>query len=337
MAEETIVFAQGIELPPDILEQGRQLKPQGFTLRMLPPDASAAAIAAAIREAEYLTGFPRFLPDEAYMEAKRLKLLQVLSAGYDFVNIAGARKARIPICSNGGANSVAVAEHAIMLILAVYRKLVTFHQNVADGRWHHGIPRTVGVFELEGKTVGLVGLGNIGRQVARRVQAFDAQVIYYDAVRPSPQEEAQLGVQYAPLDTLLATADIVSLHVPLNESTRHMIDAQALGRMKPTGIVINTCRGEVIEEHALIEALQQGRILGAGLDTQAKEPPDPENPLLRLPNVTLTPHSAGPTVDSFRKRFQNGYANIARVARGQPPLWVIPEMRDLFPAATATD
>jgi phosphoglycerate dehydrogenase-like enzyme len=337
MAEQTIVFAQGIEMPPDILAQVQQMKPAGFTLQMLPPSASAAEIAAAIREAEYLLGFPRFLPDEAYTDAKRLKLLQVLSAGYDYLNIAGARKARIPICANGGANSVAVAEHAIMLMLAVYRKLVRFHQNVVGGRWHQSIPRTVDIFELEGKTVGLVGLGNIGQQVARRVQAFDAQVIYYDTFRRSPQEEEKLGVQYAPLDTLLATADIVSLHVPLNESTRHMIDAQAIGCMKSTAIVINTCRGEVVDERALIEALQQRRILAAGLDTQAKEPPDPNNPLLTLPNVTLTPHSAGPTVDSFRKRFQNGYANIERVARGQAPKWVIPEMRDLFPTATAND
>jgi phosphoglycerate dehydrogenase-like enzyme len=337
MAEQTIVFAQGIEMPPDILAQVQQMKPAGFTLRMLPPNASAAEIAAAIRDAEYLLGFPRFLPDEAYTEAKRLKLVQVLSAGYDYINIVGARKARIPICSNGGANSVAVAEHAVMLMLAVYRKLVTFHQNVAHGQWHQGIPRTVNIFELEGKTVGLVGFGNIGRQVARRVKAFDATVIYYDAFRLSPQEEGELGVQYVPLDTLLPTADIVSLHVPLNESTHHMIDAQALGRMQPTTILINTCRGEVVDEHALTEALQQGRILGAGLDTQAKEPPNPNNPLLTLPNVTLTPHSAGPTVDSYRKRFHNGYANIERVARGQPPLWVIPEIRDLFPVTTATD
>jgi phosphoglycerate dehydrogenase-like enzyme len=334
MSEQTIVFAQGIEMPPDILAQVQQMKPAGFILHMLPPSASAAEIAAAIREAEYLTGFPRSLPDEAYTEAKRLKLLQVLSAGYDYVNIAGARKARIPICSNGGANSVAVAEHAIMLMLAVYRKLVMFHQNVTAGRWHHGIPRTVDIYEVEGKTVGLVGLGNIGRQVARRIKAFDTQVIYYDTFRLSPQEEEKLGVQYVPLDTLLATADVISLHVPLNESTRHLIDAQALGRMKPTAIVINTCRGEVVDEQALIDALQNGRILAAGLDTQAKEPPDPTNPLLRLPNVTLTPHSAGPTVDSYRKRFHNGYANIERVARGQPPLWIIPEMRDLFPDAT---
>ncbi len=337
MAEQTIVFAQGIEMPPDILDQAQHMKPPGFRLHMLPPSTSATEIATAIREAEYLLGFPRFLPDDAYTNATRLKLLQVLSAGYDYVNIAGARKARIPICANGGANSVAVAEHALMLILAVYRKLVTFHQNVASGRWHQSIPRTVDIYELEGKTVGLVGLGNIGRQVARRVQAFDAQVIYYDTVRLSPQEEEKLGVQYAPLDTLLATADIVSLHVPLNESTRHLLDAHALGRMKPTAMVINTCRGEVIDEQALIEALQHGRILAAGLDTQAKEPPDPNNPLLTLPNVTLTPHSAGPTVDSYRKRFHNGYANIERVARGQPPWWVIPEMQDLFPAATAVD
>ncbi len=330
MAEETIVFAQGIELPPDILEQGQRMKPAGFTLHMLPPNASAADIADAIKDAEYLTGFPRFLPNEAYANAKRLKLLQVLSAGYDFVNIEGARKARIPICSNGGANSVAVAEHAVLLMLAVYRKLVAFHQNVAGGRWHQGIPRTVNIFELEGKTVGLVGLGNIGRQVARRVQAFDARVIYYDIFRLDPQEEQRLGVQYVSFDTLLESADIVSLHVPLNESTRHLLDARALSRMKPTSMVINTCRGEVIEEQALIAALQQGRFLGAGLDTQAKEPADPQNPLLKLPNVTLTPHSAGPTVDSFYKRFHNGYANIERVARGQAPLWIIPEMRDLF-------
>src|SRR5262245_16136194 len=182
MAEERIVFAQGIEMPPGILEQVRQMKPAGFTLQMLPHTATAAEIAIAMREAEYLLGFPRFLPDEAYTDAKRLKLFQVLSAGYDYVNIEGARKARIPICSNGGANSVAVAENAVMLMLAVYRKLMAFHQNVAGGKWHQGIPRTVDIYELEGKTVGLVGLGNIGRQVARRVQAFDARVIYYDTL-----------------------------------------------------------------------------------------------------------------------------------------------------------
>jgi phosphoglycerate dehydrogenase-like enzyme len=331
MAQETIVLAHGMDLPADIQALAQTMKPAGFTLHVLPPGAQADEVAMAMREAEYLMGFLRFLPETAFTEAKRLKLIQVLSAGYDQFNIAGAREARIPVCSNGGANSVAVAEHTIMLILAVYRKLAAFHQNVAAGRWHQGIPRTVDVYELEGKTVGLVGLGNIGQQVARRLLAFDATVIYYDAFRRSPEEETRLGVRYMPFETLLETADVVSLHVPLNDHTRNMIDARALARMKPKAILINTCRGEVVQEEALIAALRQGQILAAGLDTQAKEPADPANPLLTLPNVTLTPHSAGPTVDSFRKRFHNGYANIQRVASGQSPLWVIPEMRDLFP------
>ena len=282
MAQETIVFTAGGELPPDILALAEQMKPAGFALQTLPGSASTAEIAAAMRDAEYLTGFVRFLPDEAYTQATRLKLVQVLSAGYDRVNIEGARKARVPICSNGGANSVAVAEHTLMLILAVYKKLTTFHQNVAAGRWHQGIPRTVDVYELEGKTVGLVGLGNIGQQVARRLQAFDARVIYYDPFRRSPEEEARLGVQYVPLHTLYETADVVSLHVPLNDQTRHMVDAEALGRMKPKAILINTCRGEVVDEQALhrspAERTHSGRwprYAGAGAGRSDQPAPDP--------------------------------------------------------------
>jgi phosphoglycerate dehydrogenase-like enzyme len=331
MPPETIVFAQGIEMPPHIQSLAGSMKPAGFALRALPPAAKADEIAAAIRDAEYLVGFLRFLPDEAYLDAPRLKLVQVLSAGYDAVNIAGARKAGIPICQNGGANSVAVSEHAVLLILAVYRKLAAFHQNVAAGRWHAGIPRIVDVLELEGKTVGIVGLGNIGEKTARRLRAFDCDLVYYDIARRGAAEEAALGVRFLPFESLLETSDVVTLHVPLNDETRHMIDARALGRMKPRAVLINTCRGEVVDEAALTQALRTGRILGAGLDTFAKEPTDPANPLLALPNVTLTPHSAGPTEESFAKRFRNGYANVERVAAGQRPLWIIPEMRDLFP------
>ncbi len=316
-------------MPPDIQALAQSLKPEGLTLQHLPPGTSVEEIGAAIEDAEYLLGFLRFIPDEALAKASRLKMMQVLSAGYDAVNIAGARAARIPICTNGGANSV--AEHAIMLMLAVYRKLVTYHANVSGGRWNQGIPRTVDIYEMEGKTVGIVGLGNIGQQVAKRLKAFDCNLIYYDAFRRSPQEEAQFGTAYVPLETLLETSDIVSLHVPLNDDTRGMINANALERMKPKAILITTCRGPVVNETDLIEALRDGTILAAGLDTQEQEPADPSNPLLDLPNVTLTPHSAGPTVDSFYKRFSNGYANIARVAAGGAPMWVIPEMHDLFP------
>ena len=198
------------------------------------------------------------------------------------------------------------------------------------GRWHNGIQRAVDIYEIEGKTVGLIGFGNIGEQVARRLRGFNARVIYYDSVRRDSREETALGVEYAPLKPLLGTADIVSLHTALNDSTRGMIGREALARIKPKAILINTCRGDVVDEDALIEALKEGRLLGAGLDTLRKEPTDPANPILSLPNVVLTPHSAGPTVDSFRKRFQNGYANIQRVANGERPSWIIPEMRDLY-------
>ncbi|HEX4210708.1 MAG TPA: 2-hydroxyacid dehydrogenase [Candidatus Binataceae bacterium] len=330
MAQENILFVQGIELPSEVLELSHTMAPKDFALRTVPPHARSAAIAEAMREADYMVGFIFHLPDEAYLNAPRLKLIQVLSAGYDMVNIEGARKIRVPICSNGGANSVAVAEHAIMLMLAVYRKLIAFHQNVTAGRWHSGIPRATGIFEIDGKTVGLIGFGNIGEQVARRLKGFNARIIYYDSARREPRDETALGVEYAPLDSLLESADIVSLHTALNDGTRGMIGREALARMKPNAILINTCRGEVVDEEALIEALKEGRLLGAGLDTLCKEPTDPANPILKLTNVVLTPHSAGPTADSFRKRFQNGYANIRRVAGGERPLWIVPEMRDLF-------
>jgi phosphoglycerate dehydrogenase-like enzyme len=330
MALEAILFVQGIELPPDVLELAETLKPDGFSLLRIPPRTRADEIAEAMREVDYLLGFLFRLADEAYLNAHNLKLIQVLSAGYDMVNIEGARKARIPICQNGGANSVAVAEHAIMLMLAVYRKLIAFHQNVVTGRWHSDIARAVDIFEIDGKTVGLIGFGNIGEQVARRLKGFNARVIYYDSVRRDSPDEAALGVEYAPLNQLLETADIVSLHAALNDGTRGMIGRDELARMKRKAILVNTCRGEVVDEAALTEALDEGRLLGAGLDTLAKEPADAENPILKLPNVVLTPHSAGPTVDSFRKRFANGYANIKRAASGERPLWIIPEMRDLF-------
>ena len=209
--QETIVFTQGVEMPSDIVALARDMAPEGFSLRHLPVGTPDDEIVVAMREAEYLLGFVRHLPDEAFAEATRLKLVQVLSAGYDQVNIAGARAARVPVCSNGGANSVAVAEHAVMLMLAVYRKLTALHQNVragggrwgGAGKWHGGIPRTVDMYELAGKTVGLVGLGNIGQQVAQRVRAFDASVIYHDAFRRSTEEEERLGARYVSLETLL--------------------------------------------------------------------------------------------------------------------------------------
>jgi phosphoglycerate dehydrogenase-like enzyme len=232
----------------------------------------------------------------------------------------------VPVANNGGANAIAVAEHTILLMLAVLKQLVRFHLDVVAGRWRPPASSESPVYELSGRMVGVVGLGNIGKKVARRVAAFDARVQYYDIVRLSEAEEDALGVRFVLLSELLRTSDIVSLHVPLTDATRRMIGASELGLMKPGAILVNTCRGPVVDEEALYQALKERRLAGAGLDVLVDEPPPKDHPLFSLPSVTLTPHSAGPTWENWTARFRNGFDNIERVAAGRRPLWVIPEL-----------
>jgi len=252
--------------------------------------------------------------------------VQLLSAGYDRVDIEAARKAKVPVSNNGGANAIAVAEHTIMLILAVLKRVVRFHNDVVAGKWRVGGFDDQRVYELSRKTLGIVGLGNIGKKVARRAAAFDMVVQYYDIARLTEAEEDALGVRFVLLPELLRTSDVVSLHVPLDDSTRHLLGAREFAQMKPGAILINTCRGPVVDEAALHAALKSGQVAGAGLDVLVEEPPATNHPLFSLPNVTLTPHSAGPTWENWAARFRNGFDNIQRVAAGRAPKWVIPEL-----------
>ena len=315
-----IVFAGGF---PGAGEAARELAPAGF-------DLTVAALRSpefdvAIGDAEYLVGFVDGAVDEAlFLKAPRLRLIQLLSAGYDRADIDAARRARVLIANNGGSNSVAVAEHTLMLMLAASRRLVRQHANVTGGRWRgNEVPRLA---ELRGKTLGIVGLGNIGRKVARLAGAFGMAVVYYDTARLSEDAEDALGARFRLLDELLREADIVTLHVPLDDSTQRLIGARELALMKETAIVVNTSRGPVIDEAALCRALAEGAVAAAGLDVFDSEPPPPDNPLFALDNVTLTGHLAGPTVESHRGRVRNAFDNVQRVARGEPPLWTIPEL-----------
>jgi glyoxylate reductase/D-3-phosphoglycerate dehydrogenase len=185
------------------------------------------------------------------------------------------------------------------------------------------------MYELFDKTLGIVGLGTIGKKVARLGRAFGMRVQYYDIARLNADAEDALGVRFRLLRELLKSSDVVSLHVPLNDSTRALIGAGELALMKPGAILINTSRGPVVDEPALYEALNGGRLFGAGLDVFDQEPPPPDNPLLTLDNVVLTAHFAGPTWDNHVARFRNAFDNVQRVARGEPPLWVVPELADL--------
>jgi phosphoglycerate dehydrogenase-like enzyme len=308
-----------------VTDIARSLTPPGFEL--VAADFGTPEFYAAAADAEYFLGLARNMGTEFFRSAPRLKLVQLLSAGYDRVDVEAARKAGVPVSNNGGANAIAVAEHTVLLMLAVLKQLVRFHLDVVAGKWRPPASSDSPVHELSGRTVGIIGLGNIGKKVARRAAAFDARVQYYDIVRLSEADEDALGVRFVLLSELLRTSDIVSLHVPLNDATRAMIGARELGLMKPGAVLVNTCRGPVVDEHALVDALKSGRIGGAGLDVLVDEPPAKDHPLFGLPNVTLTPHSAGPTWENWTARFRNGFDNIERVAAGRRPLWVIPELQ----------
>jgi phosphoglycerate dehydrogenase-like enzyme len=313
--------------PLGAAEVMRELAPAGFDVVLARP--GTAEWNEALPAAEYLVGLGEVKMDDVfYRSAPRLKLVQLLSAGYDRVDIDAARRAGIAVCNNGGANAVAVAEHALMLMLAVCRRLVWQHTMVTSGRWRGNDIANVRLSELHGRTLGIVGLGTIGKKVARLARAFDLSVQYYDIVRLTEDQADALGARFRLLDELLRSSDIVSLHVPLTPRTREMIGPRELRLMKPTAYLINTCRGPVVDEPALFEALSEGVIAGAGLDVLDQEPPAANNPLFSLDNVVLTPHFAGPTWDNQYSRFRNGFDNVERVARGEKPLWIIPELRD---------
>jgi glyoxylate reductase/D-3-phosphoglycerate dehydrogenase len=217
-----------------------------------------------------------------------------------------------------------VSEHAVLLMLAVSRRLITQHVNVTGGRWHGNSPPQV--HEVRDRVLGIIGLGTIGKKVARLALAFGMKVHYYDINRLKEEQEDALGVRFRLLPEILRTSDIVSLHVPLNDSTHHMLGAPELALMKKSAVIVNTARGPVIDEKALTEALSKGQLFGAGLDVFDEEPTPPDNPLLKLDNVILTAHLAGPTFESNITRLRNGFDNVQRVARGEAPLWVVPEL-----------
>ena len=166
--------------------------------------------------------------------------------------------------------------------------------------------------------------------VAARVQGFDMDVRYFDILRLTEDQEDALGVRFMLFTELLRTSDVVTLHVPLNDVTRKMMSTREFAMMKRTAAVINTCRGPVVDEAALHQALTSGTIAAAGLDVLVEEPPAPNHPLFSLPNVTLSPHSAGPTWDNWTKAYRNGFDNIQRMEAGQAPLWVVPELQGLL-------
>jgi phosphoglycerate dehydrogenase-like enzyme len=290
--------------------------PPGFRLEPMARDASLEQRQRLLTDAEFLMGSwvttTVTLIEDDYRAAPHLKLVQLMSAGYEHVDLDLAARYSVPVAHFGGSNASVVAEHCVMLILALYRHLFQLDAAVRDGSWRKGDPS---LYELRGKRVGLIGLGYIGRELAVRLRAFGCEVIYFARHRVE-----QDMADWLPLDDLLRTSDVVSLHVPIAPSTRGLLGARELGLVKPGALLINTSRGGVVDESALAEALSAGRLAGAGVDVFEHEPPDAGSPLLRVPNVICTPHIAGSSVEVWPRVVDTCFANIQRVARGEAPL-----------------
>ena len=279
-----------------------------------------------LQTADYAFLGGTYLDADLIKNAPSLKFIQKWGIGVDKIDLVAAKDRAIPVAITNGANASQVAEHAILLMLATLRKLPYASKSLVDGQWINSELR-VTCSQLVGKTVGIFGLGNIAKQVIKQLRGFDTPIIYCTRTRLEIEEERKLNIEYVDFETLLKRSDILSLHAPLTEQTKNIINAENLALMKKDAIIINTARGELIDEVALIDAIQAKMIRGAGLDVFANEPPKPDNPLLHLDEVVVTPHSGASVIEAVISVIEHGMKNIANYELGNPidPAdWIVP-------------
>lgn len=289
--------------------------PKGFALLSLDKACKEELIVKA-PQADYFLVSGRLPIDKEVIEAAgELKMIQRTGVGLDMFDMTLLKEKNIPVYVNAGVNARSVAEHAVMLILSVLKRLTIVNTNVKNGVW---LKQDTGVQgrELGGKTIGMLGMGNIGRNVVKMLSGFSVNIIYYDMYRLSKDKEKELGVEYAPLDEVFKKADILTLHCPLTLETKHIINENSIATMKKGAIIINTARGGLIDEVALVNALKTGQIKAAGLDVFEKEPPIENNPLLAFENVIVSPHVGGLSYEAFKGMMVEAMNNIKKFEEG---------------------
>jgi D-3-phosphoglycerate dehydrogenase len=284
-------------------------------VRLYDSDATdPAVLAERLREADVavnIRGRTRFTA-EVLQACPTLKLISIWGTGTDNADLKAAAARGITVTNTPGANAVAVAEHTVALILAVVKQLAQADRAMRQGGW----PRNL-VPQLRGKRLGLIGTGLIGREVAAMGRGLGLEVVAW-TFHPNPSLAVSLGLRYVELDELLRTSDIVSLHLRATPDTRHFLNRERLALLKPTAFVVNTARGALIDESALVEWLREKRIAGAGLDVFETEPLPAGHPLTTLPNVLLTPHCGGMTPDSNLIGLAMAVENIENFLKGTP-------------------
>ncbi|TMS58590.1 D-glycerate dehydrogenase [Imbroritus primus] len=276
--------------------------------------ALAPDVAARIRG---VVGTVRTPLDQAFFQSMpAVRVVSNFAVGYDNIDVKAATAANVVVCNTPGVLDAAVADLTLGLILCTGRNLVGLDRFVRDGRWAKGAAPLS--YDLMGKSLGLLGMGRIGRMVAERARAFGMKVFYHNRNRQAAAEAT--GIGYLERDELFRTCDFVSVHVPLTDATRNSIGAREFGMMKPSAIFINTSRGAVVDEPAMIEALKNGTIAGAGLDVFVKEPLDPAaSALAGMDNVTLLPHVGSATHETRRAMIDLAVHNLIDVLEGARP------------------
>jgi glyoxylate reductase/D-3-phosphoglycerate dehydrogenase len=264
---------------------------------------------------------PSAFPVELAKLTPSIQLVQTTSAGTNMIDKISLGELGIKVANNGGGNAIAVAEHTISLLVSTYRKFQLQFNSVKEGKWSGNIRSDwfEQAHEIAGKTIGIVGLGRIGTRIAKRLQGWECDLVYTDIVQADHGIENQLNLKRLPLNNLLQQSDVITLHVPLNTSTHHMIGDTEFNIMKPSAVLINACRGPVVDELALIRAIQNGKISAAGLDVTEDEPTAIDNPLLSFDNVLITPHLAAFAQESTARSRAFAVYNANRIASGKEP------------------
>lgn len=299
-----------------LAEMVASLLPSGFEAVAI-TSTDTAHLCDMAGQADYGVWWDVTIPAEVLRAAGRLKLMHKWGVGIDNIDLAAARAMGIQVARTTGSNAAPVADFAIGLMIALARRIPQAYVSTRAGGWEKNAIWRSSVM-ASGKVVGIVGLGAIGRKVARRLSGFDGRVLYHNRHRLDPAEEAALGVEYRSLGDLLSQSDVVMLHCPLTPETQGMIGRTELAAMKRSGLLINLARGGVVKEADLISALQAGEIAGAATDVFEKEPPDSDNELLHMGNVIVTPHCGAVAFDNSANGIRHWLRNIRLVADGQP-------------------
>jgi phosphoglycerate dehydrogenase-like enzyme len=308
--------------PLPLVERFRPLFPAGTDLDVV-PTYSEEDLARHAAETEILLVVQRKVDARLLSFVPRVRFVQRVGVGYDNLDLDALQAAGVVAAYTPGANAVAVAEHTLLLMLALLKRFAAAESATRQGGWPTVELFQAGIGELANTTVGLVGFGNIGRALAQRLAPFGSRLLYTARHAVDPVTGQQFGARYASLDDLLASSTIVSLHLPLNEATRGLIGEAELAKMPAGAFLVNTSRGEVLDEAALRRALVSGKLGGAALDVLCNEGPG-GNPFTDLPQVIVTPHIAGGSRAAVERASQMAIANVARFLRGEPPLDLVP-------------